>query len=156
MDKLANFHLKMNWRLPKYLALILLFVGLMQGIRWVWTAELHVPKHPKAAGGTVDLSGWDFSHSPSITLDGEWEFYPGQLLTQQDIADGRDQERMLLEVPVEGEYPLEVKEGPDSFGYGTYRLLIRVDPTVDLSYGIWVTQCRHVYECSIGRRQRYH
>jgi two-component system, sensor histidine kinase ChiS len=142
MDKLTNSHLKMNWRLPKYLALILLFVGLMQGIRWLWTAELHVPEHPKAAGGTVDLSGWDFSDSPSITLDGEWEFYPGQLLTQQDIAGGRHQDRMLLEVPLEGRYPLEVKEGPDSFGYGTYRLLIRVDPNADLSYGFWVADVR--------------
>ncbi|MFM9332263.1 ATP-binding protein [Paenibacillus mesotrionivorans] len=142
MDKLANLHLKVNWRLPKYLALIILFVGLMQGVRWVWTAELHVPKHPKAAAGTVDLSGWDFSHSPSITLDGEWEFYPGQLLTQKDIAQGHHKDRMLLQVPVEGQYPLEVKEGPDSFGYGTYRLLIRVDPTLNLSYGFWIGDVR--------------
>lgn len=49
---------------------------------------------------------------------------------------------MLLQVPLDGRYPLEVKEGPDSFGYGTYRLLIRVDPTLDLSYGFWIADVR--------------
>lgn len=142
MNKLAKAPFKLNWRLLKFLTLIVLFICLMQGIRWLWNAELHTSKPPKAAAGAVDFSGLDFSRSRSIPLDGEWEFYPGQLLTRKDIAEGLQQDRMLLQVPLDGRYPVEVTEGPDSFGYGTYRLLIRVDPSLDLSYGFWIADVR--------------
>jgi len=35
---------------------------------------------PVAHGGALDLSAWDFERDGVTSLDGEWEFFPGQLL----------------------------------------------------------------------------
>ena len=36
---------------------------------------------PQARGGVLDLSGWDFQRDGVVALDGDWEFFPGQLLS---------------------------------------------------------------------------
>lgn len=141
MEKIALIPKKLDWRLPKYLALIVMFICLMQGIRWVWSNDWHTSKHPAAVGGVLDVSGWNFDRSRSITLDGEWEFYPRQLLTHQDFAGDSPGGRQLLQVPWDGRFP-GTTESPDSFGYGTYRLLIRVNPDQNVSYGFWAADIR--------------
>ncbi|MFD0679685.1 MULTISPECIES: hybrid sensor histidine kinase/response regulator [unclassified Paenibacillus] len=72
------------------------------------------------------MRGWDFKKSASIRLDGEWQFYPAKLVSQQDLHQVEDQSR-YIQVP--GDWSSVLTKGSDSsIGYGTYRLRILVDP----------------------------
>jgi sensor histidine kinase YesM len=86
-------------------------------------------KHtPKAENGFLDLTAWPFADNGAVPLDGEWEFYPDQLL---------DAEHFALASAKGGAPPPERIEVPGSWsgrmptlGMATYRLQVKVgDPT---------------------------
>ncbi|PZT55159.1 histidine kinase [Paenibacillus silvae] len=83
---------------------------------------------PQAKKGVMDLAGLEWASQSVIPLDGEWEFYPEQLLTPQQIHDTRVQP-IMMQVPGNWDdssnsqgYPMNGKS------YGTYRLLVRNVP----------------------------
>ncbi|CAG7643159.1 Sensor histidine kinase RcsC [Paenibacillus solanacearum] len=90
---------------------------------------------PTASQGLMDLTDWNFAEDGDVTLDGQWEFYPGALLGPEDFqaSHGSDDSpawtRTLLQVP--GSWT----EHTDTFGVVTYRLQIRVAET-DKTYGL--------------------
>jgi sensor histidine kinase YesM len=113
----------------KKLTLFLLFLCVLQGLRWSWN-EAFSPnlEHPRPIDGVLDLRGWDLDNSPSFPLDGEWLFYPKQLITQQDIDAGQGSPQPI-QVP--GDWrPAMTDDSGSSFGYGTYRLVLLIDPLV--------------------------
>ncbi|WP_342666553.1 hypothetical protein [Paenibacillus stellifer] len=69
----------------KYISVIVLFVGLLIGLRWTWSELFPVSKQPLAVNGVLDLRGRDLEKSPSFSLDGEWQFYPESLVSRQDL-----------------------------------------------------------------------
>lgn len=78
--------------------------------------------------GVMDLAGLEWTSQSVIPLDGEWEFYPEQLLTPQQIHHTRVQP-IMMQVPGNWDdssnsqgYPMNGKS------YGTYRLLVRNVP----------------------------
>ncbi|WP_271752591.1 histidine kinase [Cohnella sp. JJ-181] len=80
---------------------------------------------PQAERGTLDLSAWDLRSDGTVRLNGEWEFYPGRLLTPADFAGGKQPAgKRYIRVP-------SVWNGEDmkGYGYATYRLSIRIQPT---------------------------
>jgi len=109
-----------------YRRLILVFVvtGVLFGLRWVWAEVFPMDKSFHAIDGIVDLRGTDLT--ASLTLDEEWEFYPHQLLTQQQI---REEEHASRSIQVPGNWRATLNPDSDtSYGYGTYRLRILTDP----------------------------
>ena len=44
---------------------------------------------PGAEDGVLNLQNWDFAKSGIVSLDGEWSFYWGQLLTYGDLQETR-------------------------------------------------------------------
>jgi len=74
------------------------------------------PSPPRAAGGLLDLSAWDFSRSGAVPLAGEWEFYPGRLLGSGEEA-GPAESRIVPDRWRAGE-----AGGTEGRGAGTYRL----------------------------------
>ncbi|SDE06231.1 Signal transduction histidine kinase [Paenibacillus sp. UNCCL117] len=90
---------------------------------------------PAASQGLMDLADWNFARDGNVTLDGEWEFYPGVLLGPEDFQAGYGSDdspamtRTLLQVP--GSWT----EHMDTFGVVTYRLQIRVAET-GKTYGL--------------------
>lgn len=71
---------------PKQALLLLLYLTILISLRYLWFNANTASEHPEAQQGVLDMRGWDFEHSPSIQLDGEWEFYPGQFLGYEDSA----------------------------------------------------------------------
>lgn len=65
--------------------------------------------------------------SPPMRLDGEWEFFPGQLLNHRDLLSINDRSSTYVQVPGDwkNSFPASHK---NSFGYGTYRLRMLIDP----------------------------
>ncbi len=78
--------------------------------------------------GMLDLSHWDPYKDGVFDLDGEWEFYPGELLTPDHSVQERGKGG-FIQVP--GEW--NGWTGPDGaamegYGYGTYRLVVTNAP----------------------------
>jgi serine phosphatase RsbU (regulator of sigma subunit) len=85
----------------------------------------HTPL-PEITKGFIDLSKWSFEKDGTIDLNGEWEFYWHNLLEPNDF---RLNYPMLPEyIYVPGGWVTENKKGEkkQEFGYGTYRLRIKV------------------------------
>lgn len=73
---------------------------------------------------------WDFEGSKLISLNGEWEFYPEQL-----VSNGETGQAVTLRVP--GDWRTVLPER-SPYGYGTYRLRILVDGSLEQPYGFWI------------------
>ncbi len=82
---------------------------------------------PLPAEGILDLREWDFNVDGSIRLDGEWDFFPSELLLNEDFAAGKPARKPSL-VPVPMLWNnIEMAGQPLSGqGYGTYRLKVLV------------------------------
>ncbi|MCR8636475.1 ATP-binding protein [Paenibacillus radicis (ex Xue et al. 2023)] len=76
---------------------------------------------PKAEYGVLDISNWRFAEDGIIKLDGQWEFYPNQLLSAQNFAEGSVSSLQMIAVP--GSW----SDRMDTFGSATYRLRIYND-----------------------------
>ncbi|MCL6591593.1 MAG: response regulator [Firmicutes bacterium] len=91
------------------------------------TGQKSRPPAPQAINGAIDLSRWDFEKDGPVYLNGEWEFYWGQLLTPGDFtgnaAAARPSKTFNLKVPsswINYRLPRD--------GYATYRLRVRLKP----------------------------
>ncbi|CAG7617119.1 Sensor histidine kinase RcsC [Paenibacillus solanacearum] len=84
--------------------------------------------YPSAHQGVLDARGWDFAKQGIVPLQGEWEFYEGQLLSPEDFKNRPELagERRMLKVPGNWKGVLET-DGHDGYGAGTYRLLVHID-----------------------------
>lgn len=83
---------------------------------------------PFAKDGILDLQGWDPGKDGIIKLDGWWEFYRWQFLTPDDFRRGISPElKGYLKVPGNWAGYMVAGKKMATRGYGTYRLLIRLN-----------------------------
>lgn len=76
--------------------------------------------------GVLDLRDWDLDNTSTIPLDGEWQLCPEKLISYQDLQLSENQFRNI-QVPGDWGSVLN-KDSDSSYGYGTYRLRILIDP----------------------------
>lgn len=97
---------------------------------------------PRASAGVLDLSQWDFYKTGSVLLQGEWEFYPNQWVApgrldltgsmeKQGAADGG-----FIQVPQKWDARFVENGKPVPFGYGTYRLVVKLGNAQEHLYGL--------------------
>jgi hypothetical protein len=48
--------------------------------------QVVTPPQPQAVAGVLDLLNWDFARNGVVNLNGAWEFYWEQLLTEADFT----------------------------------------------------------------------
>lgn len=120
------------------LAIILLFISILFGLRCIWLSIFKVSNTvPVINNGVLDLRGQDLEQSNLFRLDGEWSFYPSQFVTSKDIST-LPEPSLPLQVP--GDWSRAIgTDDPSSYGYGTYRLRILVDP-LQQSVSFWIKQ----------------
>lgn len=85
---------------------------------------------PLAQRGVLDLSGWDFARDGAANLDGEWEFYWGQLWAPEDFRDParRPEITGFISLPaVWNDFEIDGEKLPAD-GYATYRLQLKIGP----------------------------
>lgn len=108
-------------RLPALITVILVYIGLFF-IFLSWS-HFSVSASPAAASGTLDLEHWNFEKNGAVQLNGEWSFYPNQILSPRAIQAGKGKDKILVNVPDNAQ---SVKGGKlFNLSSGTYRLLIR-------------------------------
>lgn len=111
-------------------ALIALFIG-----KDNWSSK----KMPQAEKGVLNLTDWDFQKDGRISLNGEWEFYYGELLTYEDFHNKENKPNMSGYIKVPGKWNGYSINGKniDAMGYGTYRLKVKLsDENKSLMKGI--------------------
>lgn len=104
-----------------------------------------------ARQGVLDLTGSGFPGQDPINLDGEWEFYEGELLKPADFQSPVPRKASYLTVPGTWKGKSEDK-GVSRRGFGTYRLQVLTDP-VDEIYGIKVSSIRMSHELYINGKR---
>lgn len=114
----------------KKLLLCILLFGLLFGLRWLWSGLLFpLDRTMQAEDGVLDLRGLDWEKAGLMTLNGDWDWYPGQLLSHEELRSEAPP-RQTIHVPGNWGTPSSLdKESKDNaYGYGTYRLRIVIDP----------------------------
>lgn len=124
------------------LLVIGLFLSFLTGSRLLWIAGFDNTDQPYAEAGILDLRKWDASAGRTITLDGQWEFYPHVLLRQSGASrDSAAENAGFLQVP--GNWNDVMLPGEQTpYGYGSYRLRILVDPANETTFSIRIPSVR--------------
>ncbi|GLC87700.1 ATP-binding protein [Lysinibacillus piscis] len=111
----------------------------------VYIILLFVPRAyaqiPLSQAGVMDLSTWNFQQDGKIKLDGEWTFYPHQLLTPTQITNTSSLESVSLQVPSRWIGAGIAKPMQDQ-GIGTYHLTVKIDATEQQRYGLKLVNVR--------------
>lgn len=103
-----------------------------------------------ANDGVLSLQHWD--RQDELKLDGEWDFYPEQLIVpspEEDVFDRYKTQRQTIPVPAAWNRYKSEKAAP--YGTGTYRLLIHV-PEDDL-YGVKLNTIRNANRVFINGQE---
>ncbi len=111
----------------KVAAIVGLFLLLLTGVRLAWIDMQKTSTRVEAAEGLLDLRQWDPASKPVLSLVGQWEFYPSQLLSPgpDDAFGPAGIAAATASVP--GSWQRDISpSGKSAFGYGTYRLRIRM------------------------------
>ena len=102
-------------------------------------------EQPKPEAGVLDLRGWTLPHDRAISLDGEWAFYPWQLLTPDGEGTFPDAASAPAFIHTPGAWDDAFPEGPvrDHFRYGTYRLRILLNDEEGGAFKLRATEIRN-------------
>lgn len=107
----------------KGFAIILIFLLTITGIRLTWMHVQRTIDHPIAVDGILDLRGWKLPQNETIRLDGEWTFYPSQLVSPDDLSADTQNTVPQQTIQVPGDWKSAFSDQPGaSFRVGTYRL----------------------------------
>lgn len=84
---------------------------------------------PHAQRGLLDLTTIDFDQAGPVALNGEWEFYPAELLSPSDFSG--DSEKLprntgYVNLPEEGQLnSVSPDNNTSPYGYASWRLIVR-------------------------------
>jgi two-component system sensor histidine kinase ChiS len=147
---LSNYFPMMNKR--KLLIVIGLFLIILTGARILWNAVFINTDLPHVAvNGELDLRDWDAAAGRTVTLDGQWEFYPQQFLMQSEIGQTSTENVNFIQVPGSWNASL-FPDRNTPYGYGSYRLRILVKPQDRMSYSIRIPSVRSSSELYVNGR----
>ncbi|WP_240420130.1 ATP-binding protein [Paenibacillus periandrae] len=135
---------------------IILWIGLsliiLTCLRLLWIHLFMTSDHYRVVNGQLDLRDWDATAARTITLDGQWEFYPHEWLINNKVnADTRDNNRTLIQVPGSWNAGMQ-PEGSTPFGYGSYRLQVLVNKDDKTDYAISIPSVRSSSEFYLNGR----
>ncbi|MDX1960287.1 MAG: sensor histidine kinase [Leptospiraceae bacterium] len=123
--KITNINL-----IQKSFTLVIIFLSI-----WILDCS-KLKKEPIASKGVIDLRNWDFEKDGLASLNGEWEFYYKEFLTNEEIDTIPLSQKTFIEVPS----PWNSNKTNLSYdGYATYRLKILVkEDDVNLSLRMYM------------------
>ncbi len=135
----------------KFLSLILIAITLLTMYFVLHSFRIFESNNTFTANnGVLSLEHWDRQNE--LELDGEWDFYPEQLIVpnpDEDVFDRYKTQRQSIPVPSAWNRYKSEKAAP--YGTGTYRLLIHV-PEDDL-YGVKLNTIRNANKVYINGQE---
>jgi len=136
---------------------IVLLIGLLlvilSGLRLLWMELLPNQMQVSIKNGQLDLRHWNAEDSGVLLLDGEWEFYPSEWVSERKQHGAGGPGPKLLQVPGQWEEALH-REGEEGtpYGFGSYRLRILVNPDNHLNYSVRLPSVRTASEVYVNGR----
>ncbi|MBP1992975.1 ATP-binding protein [Paenibacillus eucommiae] len=95
-----------------------------------------------AKNGVLSLLHWDRQDEKIITLDGEWDFYPDELIVPSPVEDVFERYKNTRQsIPVPAAWDRYRAKNATPYGTGTYRLIIHVPK--DDRYGVKLNTIRN-------------
>ncbi|MFC3747281.1 ATP-binding protein [Paenibacillus sp. GCM10012306] len=120
----------------KFLFKVGCFFLILTAMRIIWILFQTTPDHLHAIKGELDLRNWDFTDNRTLSLDGQWEFYPRLLLQQKNNSEHFiPDDKVFIDVPGTWNNAIDDDKNP-TFGYGSYRLRLLIDPDKDQLFSI--------------------
>ncbi|MBB6673484.1 ATP-binding protein [Cohnella nanjingensis] len=109
----------------KIAAIVGLFLLLLTGVRLAWIDVQKTSTRVEAAGGLLDLRNWNPASKSILSLVGQWEFFPSQLVTPGPDAAFVPTGVVASTATVPGSWQRDFSPPSKiTFGYGTYRLRV--------------------------------
>ncbi|MBO0992617.1 ATP-binding response regulator [Bacillus sp. SD088] len=125
---------------------VILFIISLSVFRLIWVGVFQDNITPNIEDGELDLSTWEMEDSRTLQLDGEWDFYPSQFIMRE--------EEMPREAPETIQVPHGWKDKLGSpFGYGTYRLQMKVRSDDERNYKLYIPNIRTSSEIYVNGRE---
>lgn len=127
---------KKQWN--KYLrwVAIVAVIATIFGLHVIWLQHFSTMKYGEIKNGQLNLQQWHNDSDETLTLDGEWEFYPEAFIISD--ADYNEVEAIPVIVPGSWEKSLDT-----NVNYGSYRLQIQLKPGDRKTYGIYVASIQN-------------
>ncbi|WP_234405473.1 hybrid sensor histidine kinase/response regulator [Paenibacillus sp. IHBB 10380] len=114
----------------KIVMITVLFILVLISLRMIWIGFHMTPDHPQADHGVLDLRQWNFSDQQTITLDGEWDFYPNQFVKPEATKSSDSSfHKSWIQVPDNWIGSTSVDS---AYGFGTYRLRVLINENKQL------------------------
>lgn len=126
--------------------ILLFFIICLAGFRLIWMGLFQEEIRPTIQNGVLDIQAWDLGEKETVILDGEWAFYPLQFIMEEENLAGSESE--IIDVPAGWNDMLG-----SSYGYGSYRLQIKVNPDLDQNYQLYIPSIRSSSEIYVNGRQ---
>lgn len=122
-----------NKRWPKYSSWIgiTFVIAAIIGLHAVWLHYFTTTKHGEIKNGQLDLQQWDEQSGQTLTLDGSWLLYPNSFI----VSNASEHAAEPVSAIVPGSWTSILGS---TFGYGSYRLQIQLDPDDRQTYAIYV------------------
>lgn len=125
---------------------MILFIISLSALRLIWVGVFQDNITPNIEDGELDLSTWEIEDSRTLQLDGKWDFYPSQFIMQEKA--------MPAEAPETIQVPHGWKKNLGSpFGYGTYRLQMKMRPGDDRNFKLYIPNIRTSSEIYVNGRE---
>ncbi|WP_235827979.1 ATP-binding protein [Brevibacillus migulae] len=125
----------------KTVLIVLLFLIAITGIRLSVLSMQKPINQPFAVNGKLDLRGFSIPEKGVLRLNGEWEFFPSQLVKPDSATITSIAKRTHIQVPGpwEGQFP---ENDDQTFRYGTYRLQIILDKAAEQTLQLKISEIR--------------
>lgn len=114
--------------------LIIITTFFILGLFRVAWITYHIPAEQiQAQNGVIDFTEFDFNSKKTVTLRGEWEFYPDEFIDSEQFQAGAVEKRYEM-------IPHNWQSDYDDIQYGTYRLTILLPENDDHLYGMKIIE----------------
>lgn len=106
---------------------------------------------PLCENGLIDLSDWDFNKYGNVKLNGDWEFYPNELLSPENFEGKSLPQALYIKVP--NRWLSEKTHGIISDkGVGTYRLRAKINDSIYM-YGLKTINIRSSFKIFVNGKE---
>lgn len=124
----------------KTIIALFIFVIILVSGRLLWHSYFFQNESITINDGVANFKHWEFNDQKTFYLDGEWDFYPNELLTQKDIQSGL-YEAKQINVPNDWG-PVLNPDTNSTYGFGTYHLKILLPSNLTDVLSLNVTSLR--------------
>lgn len=120
--------------------LIIILLAISLFLSYYFTNKDANRDEPLCINGNIDLSNWNFDKNGNVKLNGEWQFYPNELLSPKDFDNKLFQNKLFIKVPNSWKNQIDKNIISDR-GIGTYRLRVKTNSSINM-YALKTTNIR--------------